>query len=237
MAPQPGQLGIVTRPGSTPVGRNIDAALNDRPQRPLVQQFPQAITYQFGFRALPLANTAIAASDDAWYKLASVTPEELGTQFFWMGYRCEMNACDVDGAGDDDFPSSPDVQPWGNATGSGAAIVIGLNLPGSLGSWSSGPATTPFVRSFTGRITRLNNDRVVLSFPTGKYNDAPRPAILRANQTTPLAHLVKFGQRLDVSLVVGRGFVNNVTKSTGIVGRVFGDVILAGPEVREQMTQ
>lgn len=234
---QPGQAGIRTIPGATPVGRNIDGPLNDRPQRPLVQQFPQCITYQFGFRSIPLANPSIDANAHAWYKLASVTPDELGTQFFWMGYRCEMNAPDVDGVGDDTFNAPGDSQAWGNASGDGAAIVIGLNLPGTLGQWSSGPATTPFVGVTQGRYQRLNDNRIVLSFPTGKYNDTPRPAILRSNQTTPLAHLVRQGRSLDVSLVLARGFVNGVTKTNGIVGRVFGDLILAGPEVTEQMNQ
>lgn len=235
MNPHPRQLGLSARPGSDRRVTSMDAPQLLNTDRELLYQFPQLLTYPFGFRSLPLANLTVPAGNDAWYGLAEVSPKTFGSQLVWTGYRVELSAMNPDGADDGEFNVGSANAPaaWGYDYGIGAAIVMGINLPCTLGAWTAGPAGVPFVRSSSGPFDPATRDRLVMHFPTGKQNDTPKPSLLRANQTTPLAHPIPDNARVMVALVVNRAWINGITNASGITGRVYGELYFGSPQLTQ----
>ncbi len=233
--PHPRQLGIRSRPGSSRTVPALDAPQILNSARELLYQFPQLLTRPFGFRSLPLTNLTVPAGNDAWYGLCEVSPATWGSQIVWTGYRLEMSAMNPDGADDGEFNVANSSAPaaWGTDYGIGAAVVMGINLPCTLGAWTSGPAGIPFVRSSSGAFDAATRDRLVFHFPTGKQNDSPKPTVLRANQTTPLAHAIPDNARVQVALVVNRAYVTTITNAQGITGRVFGELYFGSPQLTQ----
>lgn len=204
-------------------------------ERPLVMQYPLLRVAPFGFRSIPLDGTAIAASCSAWYGLKRLTPDSVGQQFFLNGYQAVLSACNVTPAADSEYAAA-DQAAWGTVDGTGAAIVIGTNLPVTPGAWTSGPNNVFGVELNVVDMPAVTNN-IVLHFPPGKQEDAPRPALYQSTQTTPLAIMVPQGATLDVALVVRRAQVNGITKIDGIIGRVFGQLFLSGTVHNQELMQ
>lgn len=229
MDPRLSRHGIKQRIGKVPARSIFPAGSLRGAERPLVMQFPGAQILPFHFRSIPLANPTIAAGSSAWYGLASWrVPDDTGQQLALTGYRLELSATNPTPDVDTDYTVAGNVAAWGTTFGTGAAIVVGLNLPVKQGVWGSGPATIPYVEATTVRSAfEKPNERFVFHFAPGKISDNPQPAVYRTNQTTPLAVLLPNGARLDVALVVRRSQINGVTKTDGIIGRCYGELLVA----------
>lgn len=234
------RLGLRSKVGAVPPRSVFPSGSLRGAERPLLMQFPGGLWLAFSMRNVPVQAPSIAAGSSAWYGLASWSiPDDL-PQAALCGYRIEAGPTNPTPAADADYSSTANMAAWGNTSGTGAALVIGLNLPVQAGAWSSGPANVPFVEppgagANTTRSTAT--DRLIFHFAPGKLEDSPLPMIYRSNQSTPVAVLLPAGARLDVALVVRRSSVHGVVKSIGIVGRVYGELLVASTLTRGDFTE
>jgi hypothetical protein len=166
----------------------------------LTDLFPTFATVTCGFEQIAIpAGTAIAANMSGWYPLADLT----------IGQDIEQD-CYLDWAHAQLTPTESSANGttnavWGTTSGSGAAIVIGQDLPTIRNQWTSAPCYVPGVEATTsGNViatTRSPYD-AWWTFPTGDYADtAPNKPYL----PFPLGKVAKRyprGTRFGVALVV-----------------------------------
>lgn len=214
--------------GGDPEASIYPAGSLDGNERPLQLQFPALQIHRAFLRSAPLAAPSISAGKSGWYCFGEMeVGEEIPTNSWLCGYRVELGSTN-NAAGspeaDQDYTVAGDQAAWGNVSGTGAAVVIGINMPWcSEGAWTEGPGNIPYVENSTTtrRGEFASGEQWVFHFPTGKLSDTPVPAIYRSGQTTPLAALLNPGMRVQAALVVRRSQVNGITKTDGVVGRIF----------------
>lgn len=196
-------------------------------ERDLNLQFVPFASLDFGFQNIPLVGTAIAAGS-AWYGLKRWVIGRDVPPCFWNGWRVELSACNPVAAVDSDHSEEAlNVAAFGTAEGFGAAIVMGINLTCSPGSWSAGPGDVPLVETTSGSFGSGPNERAVAHFAKGTIGDTIKPFVVRTAQTTPVNVLLTDGMKLDVALVVRRAQVDGITKSVGILSHCFGELNLS----------
>lgn len=206
-------------------------------ERPLNAQFTPLQVLTVRVRNIPINNPTIAAGTSAWYGLKSWRVGENLRPCFFNGYRFELSATNPTAAVDSDYTTAGNIAAWGNADGYGAAVVIGINLGINEGQWSSGPNNIPFVETAVGAEGVGPAERFVLHFAPGSQGDTPRPFVSRVSQTTPLAIVLGERTSLDVALVVRQSQVNGVTRSDGIIGRIFGEIYLSMLQADREVPQ
>lgn len=176
----------------------------------LTDLFPTYLPVVCGFESIPVPDqTTFNATESAWFGLAKfvvgVPPIE---QDCYLDYfATQLNPPETSAAGLNTV--------WGTTSGTGAAIVIGTNLPSVLGAWSSAPCAIPGLETginvFADSVSRF---AAVVTFPTGDFGDtAPNKPFL----PIPLGKVAwrfRQGENIDIALIVRGTQVNNVSGST-----------------------
>lgn len=210
IAPVPGDP--LARP--SPIPKDRSHARSD-----FIDRLPGIKFVPAWWTSIALANPTIAAGSSAWFKFGSLrVPSHFGQMVGLVGFNITLLPTDPDGAGDEG-EASPIA--WGTARGHGAAIVIGIDLPGAFQTWSSGPANIPGVEP--SGLSVLSDERPpeyidIYSFPPGKLNDTTPPKLYKERSFKPYIHRFAQGERLDVALVVRRAQI------TGKTGKIWGGV-------------
>ena len=210
------------------------AELNPRisGRAPMIDAAPALSGLSAAFRAIEIpANLTISAGSAAWYKLESLAALQGGQEFVATGVHFSLLPCDVTGDGDGSGLSS---LAWGTTSGLGAAIVIGIDLPGALNTWEAGPGTVTGIddASTMPAAARLARTRQrpwihAQTFPSGQLADTqgiPWKKDFGRSFGGALARVTN-GHSLDVSLVVARSFVMDQTNPAYLVG--FADVYVS----------
>lgn len=193
----PGQETWTTR-----AGRRDDVGLR---RAQLLDQFPDAVTVQAGANAIPApASYAHVGGTAAWYGLQEVVSgRDVPVEFSLTAVMATLLACDPDGHGGDSGAVNP--QAWGTASGTQAAIVIGVDLPVRRGEWAQAPVYVPGlgVLGDTGSEgPKVSRYASVFEFPPGKLNDTVKAKLYAAQPYAPLAIRLREKQRLGVAFVV-----------------------------------
>lgn len=170
---------------------------------PLTSIFPQMDVIEAWFDgALPLFPDpfTIGTGQSAWFGLQRVRiPKDFGQEILLYGATVDLAPTDVDGVG-----GSGGVG-WGTTRGTGAAIVIGADLPIEYLNWKVGPGSVPRVE--TGSSGPLTDRRQAswietFNFPCGKLSDAVSSRFTLSRSYAPAVYRVTNGHTLDVALVV-----------------------------------
>jgi hypothetical protein len=204
----------------------------DGNERPLQLQFPALQVHRAFLRSAPLNGASIPAGSSGWFCFGEFEIGEAIPSNSWLcGYRVELGPTNNNAGSpeaDADFTNAANQRQWGNTSGTGAAVVVGINMTWCrIGEWVAGPGNVPYVeqQDSGGNVLRSSTfttaEQWVFHFPTGKLSDAPIPAIYRSGQSTPLAVLLNPGMKVQAALVVARANVNGITRSDGIVGKIF----------------
>jgi hypothetical protein len=204
-------------------------------ERPILSQFPALFSLPFWLRNAPTTGATFSASVDCWYGIAEWrVPQDTRGQVAWIGTRATLGPCDPSpGTNDLDYPTAANRCAWGTTMGTGAALVIGCNLPATTGVWTSGPGTVPLVSAQAAVDASLQGGQqaatqnTVFHFATGNWGLSPLPTIERYTTTSPMAVILPDGARLQVALVVRSPFISGQTKSDGVVTRIYGEILLA----------
>lgn len=180
------------------------------------------------------AGLSVPAGFSAWYGLRSITfPGDFSQDAMLGGYSATMMAADVNGAGISGqilaAGGAGTALPWGDNTGSSAAIIIGRNLGITQNAWSA--LRTPDVAGIemttvgappaqslvsTGVSSEIP---IILRFPPGKWSDTlPLYSELRT-MFLPFQFPLLQGSTLDVALVVARNVVDSLAASRVLCGR------------------
>jgi len=184
------------------------AAMKPAPRtarRPLLSQLPQSNILQCSWGAVTAVGV-VGSGDAAWYGLARwKCPDDIGQVAVWSGYRVELGPTNPSGGAGVATPA----RVWGNtlATGAGAVIVIGRNLPfGTRAVWQPGP-TAPFIDPADGVFTKRSPDQnLYFPFPPGDFGTDYTTSV-RINQTTPYGAILADGT-LDIALVIDRTYLS-----------------------------
>ena len=210
--------------GQTP-GAGGNQSPGKNPSSPLTDLLPAFVAVRAYFHSIEVAAGLTLAAGAAWYKLASLSPRNIGQEFSLSGAAATMLPTDSAGGALTGF-SNP--LAWGDTRGMSAAIVVGRNLPGDVGEWQGFPAFVPGVdfgeaspatASLRSVVAQNQPDyAIVQSFPTGTFRDtAPNKPPLRW-AFAPHTLRVRDGETLDVSLVVRRAQVHNLGGAGQLVG-------------------
>lgn len=180
------------------------------------------------FAWIEVANPTINSGDSAWFGLRKINVADwLSQEVRVLGLHYRILPMDVAGVG---YSGMSAPLAWGEATGMSAAIVIGCNLGIDVGRWVSKPAWVAGLNVSAMPIWQRNSGTSTsasgavpgspqmpqylfgpLRFPTGQLSDvSPNVAesdISLQGDMSP----VRYGDTLDVALVVDRAFINGRT--------------------------
>lgn len=190
------------------------------PRSDLIDEFPDVLSFTSTFRSIPVsgdASGAVPAGLPAWRGLMSLEVGRDVRQDMALDHiEYELGSPDVSGLFVDDLDQAT---PWGgdpsgNATGVGACIVVGENLPIDLnGGWTFNPLAFAgwiipdadggsFSDGNTGVRQPLRSMIHIKKFPPGKWSDVPplieTYQISLGKKQRRLSH----GNRIDVALVL-----------------------------------
>lgn len=176
----------------------------------LVDLFPTYSRVVCGFEAITVANgtAAPASGSSAWYGLAKLNiPDEVNQPVF-LDYAAATLS-----------PTNPSATGtnlvWGELNGTGAAIVVGLNLPSQLNAWTAAPVYVPGVENSTnGNLfaDTVSPYAAFFQFPNGDNDDTAPARVFLPEPMGKVAFRIPEGSTLDVALVV-RG--SQVVNSSG----------------------
>lgn len=241
------RLGIRSRVGPVPARSSFPAGSLRGAERPLLHQFIGTQTLTFSARSIRWPGTGTFAAPPtgslAWYTLASWTiPDDIGQEAALVGYRLELGATNYNAATQNDRQFASGLT-WGTQDGYGAAVVVGVNIPGALNTWSNGPLV-PFVANPTTGGTQNNLSQsnsapwLTFHYAPGSLGDTSPQIVYRLNQTTPLATLLTGGTRLSVACVFRQADPTTWGASAGdIPVRIHGELTLASTITRGQYTE
>lgn len=174
---------------------------------PLTDLFPSTRKIGLcGFTAVtvPDAFLTAAPSGTGWYKLLDIDPAEVaGQECALFAINLTLGSADVLGIGTNAMAWGRSTSGIGNAdAGSNAAIVIGKNLPGTVGAWRLAGCQLP---GLSGGGTVTNDPSHILHyayFPPGNFfSTSPQRLEARA-VFSPYVYRFPRGQRLQAALVV-----------------------------------
>ncbi len=172
---------------------------------PLTSIFPQMDVIEAWFDgALPLLPDPfnIGSTESAWFGLQRVRiPKDFGQEILLYGVSVDLAPPDTDGTG------GAGAIGWGTTRGTGAAIVIGMDLPIQLGSWRQGPGSIPRVETGATTSGPLTDRRQAawidtFNFPSGKLSDTTPTRLIHSRNYSPAVYRITNNHSLDVALVV-----------------------------------
>jgi hypothetical protein len=210
------RLGLSPEEGATPRVRRVTPDAG--PGRSILTDlFPTFATVTCGFEQIAIgAAVSITAGLSGWYPLADLV----------VGQDIEQD-CYLDWASAQLTPTESSANGttnaiWGTTAGTGAAIVVGQDLPTVRNQWTSAPCYVPGVEATTNGNVIANGRSPYdawWTFPTGDYSDtAPNKTYL----PYPLGKVAKRyprGTRIGVALVV-RGSQVTTGANKNLRGRV-----------------
>lgn len=189
-----------------------------RDRSPLVDMLLPAVD-RHGYMAeldIP-AEFAAAAGLSAWYPLLSVKAESEGQELSLNGCKIEALPADVDG--------TTGFDPWGTQAGSGAAIIVGRNLPIKTGQWTAAPCYFPAMETVAPGLRTPTPPPEYIeawSLPPGKFTDATPSVLYAVRDYGPRGIRVPRSARVDVALVIRGGQI--VTASNEGDGKIRGRI-------------
>lgn len=230
----------IAGPGASPASPAgpVTSRRSNRP--PLLDELLDADTVNIGRSLIgagpDVVNDAPAENAD-WFGLARIDPRELGREYFFNGLLATVGACDVAGAGlvsvGVGAPSGTDfgqVIAYGDRLGRGAAVVIGLDLPITVDSWSFAPFRWPGFESTAGRpalsfgvvpnyqaVYGVNNAAngpdarpgpIIIEFAAGNLQDASPQKMVLPRSLGAMGRRVTEGSALCIALVFRGGTIN-----------------------------
>lgn len=226
LPPQFAQQGIVMREA-------VSASLQEVPppapstSSPLLSILPTYDSWNFGAREIVIdsaagTSPALAAGQSAFFGLGRIQVDtDTGCEVGFVGYDLQLLPTDVNGTA---TPSAGTVAAWGNTTGTGAAVVIGIGLPIVPSAWNGAIAYIPGIDNANTSNLRLPDNAprylCVQGYPTGAISDTtPNKLNVRYMSGASLVRVTR-GQTLDIAIVL------NSTQYTAI--RALGARVLVG---------
>lgn len=150
-----------------------------------------------------------------------VADRELTDALVLTGAEMTLAPSDVNGVGiPDDTPDGDAGVPasggantalaWGDLRGRSAAIIVGINLPMTVGVWRSAEIGVPGIQN--SGVCRATSGRpdylIVQHFPPGHFGDSTSPNIYPRWTFAPTIVRIPPGASLDVALVCRRSHVS-----------------------------
>lgn len=216
---RPGPGGLDARAYAT---RGPDAPADLR--SPLTSVFPQYQVLRTGFDLInrPAGLATAAAGDSWWYGLESWTADTglgVGQEFSLVGAAWQMMPSNVGGTtmfGIAPSGGAGTMLGWGDATGTTAYIVCGVNLPGfTLNSWWSARCYIPGIEVPPGapaapapyNWNQLPEYLLEAKFPPGAISDVPPQEKNLRWGFSPFQKRVPSGSSLQVALVMRSTYI------------------------------
>lgn len=168
--PEHRMTGVPQRVGD-PLKNAPDAPRERSAGRPaLIDILPtfDVVAGYFNHVTVPAGFTAPAGTSALYIFQSLRVPRDTGQPVGLAGVQAEILPTDSAGAGDG-VASNPIV--WGATTGYGAAIIVGVDLPGTFQTWSAAPIHVPGVETSGDSLLGARNIpryAFVSTMPTGK---------------------------------------------------------------------
>lgn len=228
------------RQGARVISPAADLATTDTARAPGVRAInatPVARIETAHFYLVNVDSPFVPDGQHGWYGLKRIRPGREVAGLALLHVSAQLAPTDNQGAG---LPGGsgagwPDAIAWGTSRGTGAAIVIGKNLPCEQGQWAFAPASIPGIdpENAAADPRTLNSAAdgaspgyyATFFFPAGSWNDA---AILRDPREHPLggaAARIGRSDTLDVALVVCGQQLNGQTG--GLAGHAYVELVCA----------
>jgi len=215
-------------------------------QSPLTTLFPPGAVVPFGFLSIAIGATALTVPTgySAWYGLTRLhVDRDVGQEIGVHGYKLEIAPADPAGTGLG-TAFATNALAWGApitpgaGLGTGAAVVIGLNLPIQRGAWTAARCSAPWVEAITNQTNAwpftAPHSELWFPFPFGQISTTA--TLVRAvEHQSPLNWRVGQGSTLDVALVL-RGSTISTVANKVIYGYCFGCVFLGLQSARQGYT-
>lgn len=188
-----------------------------------------------------------------WFRIGSVDPEQVGQELVINGVNLTLCPCDTLGDGNQ-------VIPYGDNLGTGAALVIGFNLPGGYITDEATGAErwtfAPFNRAGFNGTTAIGSTgfttshivnpprpgpKFVKEFPAGDLTSAPPIKQEYPKAFGALGLRLPYKSRLDIALVFRSGTVNGGVDVSSerymrlhVVGQLMCAVTAGAPSLRSK---
>lgn len=218
--------------------RAANAALSEATS-PLQPLFPEPLIERAYFHQItvPSGLSATAGNGPAWYLLRQITAGGSIRPFQLSAVSWVMHPPDVDGVGVSGQvaagTAAGNALPWGDTTGTSAAIVVLRNPNMPVGTWTFAPAQIPGIElaSATGTYGAPNSATLInpangaepylhaQPFPGGKWSSNPPAQSIGRRMFLPASPRFRSGERLGLALVIGRSFVHSLAANRVLCGR------------------
>ena len=196
----------------------------------LTNIFPTYAAFTVGFEQIAIpAGTTIAAGQSGWFGLGQLIVGENIEQDVYLDWA-SVEMCPTESAANGTTNAI-----WGTTSGTGAAIVIGANLPIVYNAWNSAACYVPGVEATTtgNLITNaISPYDAWFTFPTGEYSDTAPNKQYKPYPLGKVASRYRNGTVFGVALVV-RGSQVTAGANKNLRGHVAVNVRLG----RTQTTQ
>lgn len=165
----------------------------------LTDLFPTFSVVTCGFEQLTIpAAPGINAGESGWYGLAEL---RVGAD---IDQDCYLDWISVEVCPTESAAAGGNAQ-WGTTSGTGAAIVVGQDLPMVLDAWSSAACYVPGVESAAAGnmiAAGVSPYAAWFTFPTGEYSDTAPNKPYKPMPMGKVATRFREGSRFCVALVV-----------------------------------
>ena len=188
----------------------------------LVDQFPGSKVVPASAQVVgcPPAGFAAPAGQAAWFGMQEVKASgEIPSAFSLVSIYGAMLAADPDASGGNSGLTTT-ARAWGNDDGTGAAIVVGVDLPVRKGEWIAARCPVPGlgIDGSADQAATFSRLAAVFEFPPGKIDDTTKAKLYPALSFAPAALRVFEGQRLGVAFVLNRTDANAAAGLSGGFG-------------------
>lgn len=189
---------------------------------PLTDTFPTTIHVRGGFGRVPAPDATafpgIVPTDmHALFPLINVRAGDLASQDLLLtAVHCSL------GSGHAGAGGIPARAAWGDPSGLGAAVVVGLNLPGlkeatgATGSWSAARLPIGWVDTAI-QPTVLNDTRIVFASPFAPGQQSSGPSRIDPSESfPPHVYRLRKQDRIQAAFVLPRTIVNGVIGTANV---------------------
>ena len=175
------------------------------------------------------------------------SPGDIGQEFTLFGANFSLLPCNVNGVDYKGFFGGASTVPWGDRDGTGAAIIIGRNLPMTKGAWTAANVYAPgigfaSIQENSGMEETTAEYFAVQSFPTGALvAPADTTTVLNkinpGRQFAPYASRITAGQTLDVALAVDPVFVEELASLSYLSGFAHVQLMIGNTDFANAFTE